>query len=368
MSTSAAIRSISYATAAQQRRRFRVIVIGAGQAGLAVARQLVAADVDVIVLEREGRIGESWRRRWDSLRLFTAAELIGLPGLPFPGDKNAFPTKDEMAAYLERYAREMHVPVRVNTKVDSLERTARGYVVAAGDRRFEADHVVVTTGPYQRPRTPGWAGDLHRSIVQIQSSDYRNPAQLPDGDVLVVGAGNTGAELALEAAGAGHRVFLSGREVAQVPRVLRLSNGRIFWFLATHVFTTGSPIGRRIAASFRAGHSGPIVRIRKEDLAKADIVRVARVAGACNGRPQLEDGRLLDVTTVLWCTGFTMDFSWIHLPVFTPDGYPMHERGRVPAAPGLYFVGLPLQRSLSSSTLVGVGRDATLVADWISKS
>ena len=368
MSMSTAIRSITYATAAGERRRFRVVVIGAGQAGLAVARQLLVANVDVIVLEREARIGEPWRRRWDTLRLFTPAEFVGLPGLPFPGDKGAFPTKDEMATYLERYAREMHIPVRVNMKVDSLERTARGYVVAAGDQQLEADHIVVTTGPYQRPRTPQWARDLDRSIVQIQSSDYRNPAQLPDGDVLVVGAGNTGAELALEAAGAGHKVFLSGRDVGHIPRVLWVSNGRLFWFLATYVFTTGSPIGRRIGSSIRVGHSGPIVRIRKDDLARADIARVARVTGAYNGRPRLEDGRALDVKAVLWCTGFTMDFSWIHLPIFTPDGYPMHERGRVPAAPGLYFVGLPLQRSLSSSTLVGVGRDATLVADWISKS
>jgi putative flavoprotein involved in K+ transport len=162
-------------------------------------------------------------------------------------------------------------------------------------------------------------------------------------------------------------VFLSGRVVGHIPRVIWVSNGRLFWFLATYVFTTGSPIGRRIGTSIRVGHSGPIVRIRKDDLARADIARVARVTGAYNGRPRLEDGRALDVKAVLWCTGFTMDFSWIHLPIFTPDGYPRHERGRVPAAPGLYFVGLPLQRSLSSSTLVGVGRDATLVADWISK-
>jgi putative flavoprotein involved in K+ transport len=284
MSMSTAIRSITYATAAGERRRFRVVVIGAGQAGLAVARQLLVANVDVIVLEREARIGEPWRRRWDTLRLFTPAEFVGLPGLPFPGDKGAFPTKDEMATYLERYAREMHIPVRVNMKVDSLERTARGYVVAAGDQQLEADHVVVTTGPYQRPRTPQWARDLDRSIVQIQSSDYRNPAQLPDGDVLVVGAGNTGAELALEAAGAGHKVFLSGRDVGHIPRVLWVSNGRLFWFLATYDFTTGSPIGRRIGTSIRVGHSGPIVRIRKDDLARADIARVARVTGAYNGR------------------------------------------------------------------------------------
>ncbi len=355
-------------TDAIHRRSVHTVVIGAGQAGLAVTRELVAAGVDVIALEREPRVGESWRRRWDSLRLFTAAEFCGLPGLPFPGDRDAFPTKDQMADYLRQYACEMRLPVRLNTTVSALDRVGGRFVVTAGDARFDADAVVVTTGPYQKPRVPAWAPSLDGSIAQIQSSDYRRPAQLPAGDILVVGAGNTGVELAVEAARAGHRVFLSGRDVGRVPKWLQASNGRLFWFLATRVLTTTTPIGRRLRASVRAGHSGPIVRARKEDLARAGVERVPRVTGVRDGRPLLEDGRVLDVAGILWCVGFTMDFSWIHLPIFAPDGYPLHDEGRVPSAPGLYFVGLPLQRSLSSSTLVGVGRDAALVANWISHS
>ena len=183
--------------------------------------------------------------------------------------------------------------------------------------------------------------------------------------MLVVGAGNTGAELALEAAAAGHRVLLSGRDVGQVPRVMQLANGRLFWFLATRVFTVGTRIGRKIQAALRAGHSSPLVRIRSKEIAAAGIQRVGRVVAARDGRPETEDGRTLDVACVLWCAGFGLDFSWVHLPIFAPDGYPLHEQGRVISEPGLYFVGLPFQRSLSSSTLVGVGRDGKLVADWI---
>jgi putative flavoprotein involved in K+ transport len=352
-------------TRRRERTRYQVIVIGGGQAGLCVGHYLVEAGIDVLILEAAARIGESWRTRWDSLRLFTAAAYAGLPGLPFPGDPNAFPGKDEVADYLEDYARRMRVPVRLGTKVDALHRHGHRYVIEAGTTRFEADHVVITTGPYQTARVPSWAGQLDQAIVQIHSNAYKNPTQLPAGDVLVVGAGNTGAELALEAAAAGHRVLLSGRDVGQVPPVLRLANGRLFWFLATRVFTVGTRIGRKIQASLRAGHSSPLVRIRSKEIAAAGIQRVGRVVAARNGRPLTDDGRALDVACVLWCAGFGLDFSWVHLPIFAPDGYPLHEQGRVTSEPGLYFVGLPFQRSLSSSTLVGVGRDGKLVADWI---
>jgi putative flavoprotein involved in K+ transport len=350
------------------RTRFQVIVIGAGQAGLAVGHSLLEAGIDVLILEAASRIGESWRTRWDSLRLFTAAEYAGLPGLPFPGDQNAFPRKDEMADYLEEYARRMKLPVRLGTKVVSLKRHGSRYAIEASDASFEADHVVVTTGPYQTARVPSWAAGLRDAIVQIHSRSYKNPAQLPAGDVLVVGAGNTGAELALEAARAGHRVLLSGRDVGQVPSVLRLGNGRPFWFLATRVFTVRTPIGRKIRAAVRAGHGGPLVRIRRKEIADAGIQRVGRVVGSHDGKPKLEDGRVLDVACILWCSGFGTDFSWVHLPIFAADGYPVHEQGRVTSQPGLYFVGLPFQRNLSSATLVGVGRDAALVAGWIEKS
>ena len=259
----------------------------------------------------------------------------------------------------------MRVPVRLGTNVDALHRRGDRYVIETGSVRFEADHVVVTTGPYQKARVPSWAAQLDQKIVQIHSNMYKNPTQLPSGDVLVVGAGNTGAELALEAAAAGHRVLLSGRDVGQVPSVMRIANGRLFWFLATRVFTVGTRIGRKIQAAVRAGHSSPLVRIRSREIAAAGIQRVGRVVAVRDGRPQTEDGRTLDVACVLWCAGFGLDFGWVHLPIFAADGYPLHEQGRVTSEPGLHFVGLPFQRSLSSSTLVGVGRDGKLVADWI---
>ena len=193
------------------RTRGRVIVIGGGQAGLAIGHFLSEAGVDFLILESGARIGDAWRKRWDSLRLFSAAQYSGLPGFPFPGDPRAFPTKDEVADYLEEYAHRARLPVRFNTKVETLKRDGERYVITVAGGRFEADQVVVATGPYQKARVPSWATELDRTIVQIHAGAYKNPSQLPAGDVLVVGAGNTGSELALEAAAAGHRVWLSGR-------------------------------------------------------------------------------------------------------------------------------------------------------------
>jgi putative flavoprotein involved in K+ transport len=318
-----------------------------------------------MILESGARIGEAWRKRWDSLRLFTSARYDGLPGLPFPGDPRAFPTKDEVADYLEEYARRERLPVRLKTKVEALDREGDRYLINAKGARFEAEQVVVATGPYQKPRVPSWAAQLDHTIVQIHAGAYKNTGQIPAGDVLVVGAGNTGAELALEVAAAGHRVWLSGRDVRQVPSFGRIANGRLFWFLGTHVFNRLTPIGRRIHASLRAGHGGPLVRIRSKEITAAGVQRVGRVTGSLNGQPVLEGGSVLRVASLLWCTGFGLDFSWVHLPLFAPDGYPLHDRGRVTSEPGLYFLGLPFQRSLTSTLIGGVGRDAALIAVWI---
>jgi putative flavoprotein involved in K+ transport len=347
------------------RTRASVVIIGAGQAGLAVGHCLTESGMDALILDGAARIGDVWRHRWDSLRLFTAAERVNLPDYPFPGDRNAFPTKDEVADYLEEYARRSHLRVRLNTRVDSLERDDKRFVITAGASRIEADQVVVATGPYQIERVPSWAPALAPHIAQVHSSAYKNASQLPSGDILVVGAGNTGMELALEAVAHGHRVWLAGRDVGHMPSIFRFANGRLFWFLATRIFTTKTFIGRRIRASMRAGHAGPIVRIQREEIAAAGIERVGRIEGTRNGLPQLQDGRTLDVAGVVWCAGFGLDFSWIKLPILDADGYPRHDGGRVVSEPGLYFVGLPFLNSLSSSTLVGVGRDAALIASWV---
>jgi len=197
--------------------RVQVVVIGAGQAGLSVGYHLAQLGIQFVILEARERIGDSWRERWDSLRLFTTGRLDSLDGMPFPAPGHQFPTKDEMAAYLEAYATRFRLPVRTGVRVTGLTRRGDRYLVSAGDLRFEADHVVVAMASYQEPRIPAFAAELASEIRQLHSREYRRPSQLQPGGVLVVGAGNSGAEIALEAVRTGHETWLSGRDTGKVP-------------------------------------------------------------------------------------------------------------------------------------------------------
>lgn len=340
-----------------ERERFDVAVIGGGQAGLATGYHLAQRGLEFAILDAGERIGESWRRRWDSLRLFTPARQHALPGMAFPAKPSSFPTKDEMAAYLEAYAERFELPVRLSTPVDRLEHDGDTYVLSAGERRLEADQVVVATGAYWTPRIPSFARELDPNVVHLHVDAYRNPHDLQDGPVLVVGAGNSGAEIALEAAAAGHQTWLSGRHPGHIPSVVHVGSDRVFWLFASRVLSTATPIGRR-ARTRNLARGGPLIWIKPRDLAAAGIERVPRIAGVREGLPQLEDGRVLEAANVLWCTGFRNDFSWIRIPVFDGNGMPIHERGVVSSERGLYFVGLPFLYSLTSSLVGGVGRDA----------
>lgn len=196
--------------------RTHTIVIGGGQAGLSVGYWLARHDVPFLILDASARIGDSWRARWDSLRLFTPARFHGLAGMPFPAHPEYFPTKDEMADYLEAYAERFELPVRSGVRVDRVTREGDRFVVRAGGLRFEADNVVVAMATYQEPRIPAFADELDPSIVQLHSADYRNPSQVRDGDVLLVGAGNSGSEIAMELSRT-HRVWMSGRDTGHIP-------------------------------------------------------------------------------------------------------------------------------------------------------
>jgi putative flavoprotein involved in K+ transport len=343
------------------------VIIGAGQAGLAVGYHLTRpGGPSFVILETNDRVGDPWRRRWDSLRLFTPGRYDGLPGLRFPGPAWSFPTKDEMAGYLEGYARRFDLPVRTGVRVDRVRRQDDRYVVACGDTRYVAANVVVATGAYQAPRIPGFAAGLDPAIVQMHSCEYRNLSQLREGPVLVVGAANTGAELALEASRHGHQTWLSGRDVGQETpfRPGSLPDRVVtppFWFLLSRVLTSRTPVGRRLRRTYSTVGT-PLVRIKPKDLAAAGVARVPRTAGVRDGLPVLDDGRVLDVSNVLWCTGFRPDLGWIDLPVLDGHGSPVHERGVVAAYPGLYFVGRFFLHSLTSSLVGGVGRDAGYIA------
>ncbi len=346
------------------------VIVGGGQAGLSTGYHLARRGLPFVILEANERVGDSWRKRWDSLRLFTPARYSGLPGRRFPAPTWSFPGKDDVADYLEDYAASLELAVRTGVRVDGLSREGDHYAVAAGDRRFTADRVVVASGAYQRPRVPAFATELDPSIVQLHSSEYHSRAQLQDGGVLVVGASNSGAEIALEVVGE-HRTWLSGRHPGQEPfrpgsRWDRLSMPLV-WFLASHVLTMRTPMGRKVRDKF-ASHGLPLARVRPADFAATGVDRVPRMAGVRDGKPVLDNGGVLDVANVIWCTGYVPDFDWIDLPVFAEDGTPVHERGVVGSEPGLYFVGLLFLYALASSLVGGVGRDAEYIAGHIAQT
>jgi putative flavoprotein involved in K+ transport len=349
----------------QQPTEYReTIVIGGGQAGLSVGYYLSQQQLPFVILDAAQRVGDSWRNRWDSLRLFTSAEFDGLVGMPVPGDRHAFLTKDQMADYLESYTARFALPVRSGVKVDRLWREGDHFRLTAGDRTFVSDNVVVAMSDYQQPRTPAFASELAPGILQLHSSQYRNPSQLQEGDALVVGAGNSGAEIAVELVGSRH-TWLSGREPGAVPFRMDSAVGRAFLArlilrgLFHRVMTVDTPMGRRARAN-SLGHATPLIRVKPDDLAAAGVQRVPRTVGGRDGLPLLEDGRTLAVRNVIWCTGFAPSFGWIDLPVFG-QREPLHERGIVPSQPGLYFVGLHFLYAMSSSMIHGVGRDADRV-------
>jgi putative flavoprotein involved in K+ transport len=345
------------------------VVIGGGQAGLAVGYHLAQRGVPFLILDANGRTGDSWRNRWDSLRLFTPNMVIRLPGMSHPVPRWGFLSKDELADFLESYAHHFGLPIRHGMRVERLVGDGDRFLVQAGGSEFEADNVVVAMSSWQVPRTPGFASELEPGIVQLHVAKYKNPAQLRDGDVLVVGAGNSGAEIAMELS-ADHQVLLSGPSTGSTPFRPEKLSGRILMpfvgFVILHrVLSISTPMGRKARPKLLA-KGEPLIRTKPKDLAGAGVERVPRMVGVEEGHPKLEDGRVLDVANVVWCTGFEPGFDWIDLPVFD-DGRVAHERGLVPDQPGLFFVGLKYLYAPSSSTLLGVGRDAAYVADRVAE-
>jgi putative flavoprotein involved in K+ transport len=344
------------------------IVIGGSQAGLAVGYYLKQRGLPFVILDENDRIGDAWRKRWDSLRLFTPGRYDGLPGMAFPGSPWAYPTKDETADYLEAYARAFELPVRSGVKVDRLAKTRDRFEVTCGQHTLFAENVVVATGAFNNPKVSSFARELDQSIVQLHSKEYRNPSQIQEGGVLVVGAGNSGAEIAMKLA-PHHQTWLSGPDTGQEPARAgtRLDHllTPMMWFVATRL-TVKTALGRKLRDHFLDPPRGiPLGRVRRKDFAPAGIKRVPRTTGVENGFPLLEDGTVLTVSNVIWCTGYAPDYHWIDLSVPTHNGFPIHDRGIVESCPGLYFIGLLFLYSLSSALVGGVGRDAEHIVDHI---
>jgi putative flavoprotein involved in K+ transport len=352
---------------AHGREYVETLVIGGGQAGLAMGYQLARRGLPYTIVDAHPRIGDAWRNRWNSLRLFTPNRLNRLPGMRPPGYRWGFPSKDEWADHLESYARGFGLRVETGIRVERLTREGDRFIATAGDRRFEAENVVIAMSSWQRPRVPDFASQLDRRIVQFHVADYKGPDQLQEGTVLVVGAGNSGAEVAIEMART-HEVLLSGSDTGAIPfrpesvvgRVLMPFIGRVIFH---RVLTTKTPIGRKVRPKWISSGE-PLIRVKPKDLIAAGVARVPRVAGIQDGSPLLEDGRAVTVANVVWCTGFHAGFSWIDLPVLGPQE-PLHKDGIVGSEPGLYFLGLKFLSSVSSEQIQGVGRDADRIARHI---
>jgi putative flavoprotein involved in K+ transport len=344
---------------------YDVVVIGAGQAGLAAGYHLQRNGLTFVILEASAAVGDVWRARYDSLRLYSPARDDALPGLPFPDIRARYPTGRQMGDYLQAYAKHFGLPVRTGSRVTGLRAsTMGGYEVDAGEATFCARQVIVATGAFQRPWVPPFAGELDARITQLHAADYRNPGQLPAGPVLVVGVSHSGSDIAFELA-ATRRTYLSGASHGQLPVPLESRRGRLGWpvmkFLARHVFTLRTPVGRKMAPLIRHG-GGPLLRHRRADLVRAGVIwHEARTTGVRDGMPLLDDGAVLDVASVVWCTGYRPAYDWIELPVTDDDGWPLIDRGAAVASPGLWFLGVPFLSGFTSMLVLGAGRDAEMV-------
>jgi putative flavoprotein involved in K+ transport len=338
-----------------------IVVIGAGQAGLALGYFLQQQHEEFVIVDAGAQIGESWSKRWQSLRLFTPAQFDGLPGFPFPAPRDTFPTKDEMAAYLAAYAARFELPITFERRVQRLRAHDDGYALDTDRGSILARRVVIATGANPVSKRPAFAGQVDPGTLQIHSSEYREPSDLPPGDVLVVGAGTSGVDISLELAST-HRVFLSGRLTFRIPSLLLHHAGDLYWWFVSNAVTIRTPIGRKARRKILGGAGAPLLRAGAEELDAAHVERVPRVAGILDGQPQLADDRILPVRSIVWCTGYKPDFSWVDLPVTDSFGWLATESGVCPVAPGVYAVGMPFQYGLTSALIGGVGRDAARIA------
>jgi putative flavoprotein involved in K+ transport len=337
-----------------------VAVIGAGQAGLAMGYFLAQRGRRFVILERAGSIGAAWRERWDSLMLFTPRRYNSLPGQPFPGDPDGYPNRDEVISYLESYAKTFDLPIELSSPVLRLTAEDGGFVIVAEGRLLEAEQVVVATGPFQTPYVPEIAGRLEPDVVQMHATGYRNPSDLPDGTVLVVGGGNTGFQIAKELS-ATHRVFLSLGS-RQLPLPQRLLGRDLFWWLMKtgliHT-TVESRLGRRLRE--RETLIGSNARQMRR---RYGVELKPRVVDASGRTVRFADVDELEVDAVIWATGYRPDYSWIDLPVFDSEGRLRHRRG-VTDVPGLYFLGLTWQHTRGSALIGWVKDDAEFIAKRI---
>ena len=341
-------------------RRVHVLVVGAGQAGLGTAYWLARHGVQDLLVVDEFPVGESWSQRWDSLRLFTPRRFSALPGLRFPAGAGRNPSRREMAAYLQRYAARYDLPVRTGVRVHRLSRDGDWFTAETPAGPVLARQVVLATGPFRRPYVPDAAAGLSSDVAQLHSFHYRRPPDLPPGAVLVVGGGNSAAQLAIELSASHDVTVASPAPPWYLPNDV-LGVSMYWWTFLTGVLN--SPGSSRVSRYIQR-RGDAVVGLELRNLVRQGTVRLVphRVVSAEGQQVVLADGTVLPVSTVLWCTGFRPDTSWIDVPgAVDEQGHPRHVAGRSPID-GLHWMGLPWQTRLNSSIIDGVDQDARRTA------
>ena len=338
-----------------------IMIIGGGQAGLALGYYLQQKNVSFAILDAGARTGDSWRNRYDSLKLFTPRRYSSLPGLSFPGQPDGVPTKEEAANYLELYAQVFHLPIIHNIRITSLEKTRNGFYMRCDQgREYTASKVVIATGPFQRPYIPPFSRQLNRDITQLHSSEYRNPEDMKPGSVLVVGAGNSGAQIAAELS-RHHRVMLAaGHQLNYKP--LSILTKSIFWYYQKFGLIEAGPDTRR-GKWLKKQTDQVFVPELKELILRDRVLLKPRVADAGGETIRFQDGTRAEPQNIVWATGFRPDYSWIKIEgLLNKHGYPQHNRG-VSTAAGLYYIGLQWQSCRGSALMGWVRKDAEYLAN-----
>lgn len=341
---------------------YEVLVIGGGQAGLAMGYHLKQKKVKFLILDKGNSIGESWRNRYDSLTLFTPRSYSSLPGLPLKGDEKHYPTKDEISEYLLNYVDTFALPVQLGTYITRLEKGANYFVVTTNKGELMSNNVIVATGPFQKPNVPEIARHLSKEVLQLHSSEYKNPNQLADGNTLVVGAGNSGAQIAAEISRERDVNLSVGHKMKFLPQ--DIGNKSIFWWfdkLGVYKANKDSKVGQ-----FIKNRPDPIFGFElKEQIKNKNVILRPRTNSAEGTRVHFEDGSIFEARNVIWSTGFKSDYSWIHIPsVLHSNGLPIHQRG-ITSTKGLFFLGLPWLYCRGSALLQGVGSDAKFISEQL---
>ena len=338
------------------------IIIGAAQAGLAMAYYLKEAGYHFHILDKEEEIGASWLNRWDSLKLFTPTEFNHLPGMDFPAEKGHYPSKTEVANYFKVYAEKFEFPLQLNTLVTSVKKEKSCFFIETENQQFQSKNVIVATGPFHVPYTPPFYKKISSEIFQIHSNYYKSPAQLKEGNTLVVGAGDSGFQILDEISAPGQKTYFSGATDVKVLPQEFLGKTLWWWFTKTGFlsFSKDSWIGKRINKNRQ-----PIIGTDvKEILSRNNVEAVGKTIDAEDHIISTEKKDITDIANIVWATGYRPNFNWIEGLELTKDGYPKHKRG-VSNTKGLYFIGLPWLHTRGSATLGGIKNDAKYLFDFI---